>query len=129
MSNPIKKSSKIVDKLNMIKLDFGKLNGLIPAIVQDFKTNEVLMCAFMNEKAWENTLETGKAWYYSRLRKKLWMKGETSGNIQIVKKILIDCDKDTILLKVEQKGGITCHTGKKTCFFQNINIKIQNNEK
>jgi len=113
----------------MIKLDFGKLNGLIPAIVQDFKTNEVLMCAFMNEKAWENTLETGKAWYYSRLRKKLWMKGETSGNIQIVKKILIDCDKDTILLKVEQKGGITCHTGKKTCFFQNINIKIQNNEK
>jgi len=85
MSNPIKKSSKIVDKLNMIKLDFGKLNGLIPAIVQDFKTNEVLMCAFMNEKAWENTLETGKAWYYSRLRKKLWMKGETSGNIQIVK--------------------------------------------
>jgi len=104
----------------MIKLDFGKLNGLIPAIVQDFKTNEVLMLGFMNEEAWKKTLETGNACYYSRSRKQLWLKGETSGNFQIVKEILIDCDNDTVLLKVEQIGGAACHTGYNSCFYRKI---------
>ncbi len=104
----------------MIKLDFNKLGGLLPAIVQDYKTNEVLMLAFMNEEAWEATLSTGKATYYSRSRKELWIKGKTSGNMQIVKEIRIDCDDDTVLLKVEQVGGAACHMGYKSCFFKKI---------
>ncbi len=104
----------------MIKLDFNKVDGLIPAIVQDDKTNEVLMLAFMNEKAWEATLSTGKATYYSRSRQKLWIKGESSGNMQIVKEIRIDCDNDTVLLKVEQIGQAACHTGHKSCFYQKV---------
>ncbi|MBW2179070.1 MAG: phosphoribosyl-AMP cyclohydrolase [Deltaproteobacteria bacterium] len=102
----------------MVKLDFSKLNGLVPAIVQDYKTGEVLMLAFMNQEAWEATLDTGMATYYSRSRKKLWKKGETSGNLQVVKEIKIDCDEDTVLLKVEQIGGVSCHTGKRTCFYR-----------
>jgi phosphoribosyl-AMP cyclohydrolase len=101
-----------------IKLDFNKLDGLVPAIVQDFETGQVLMLAFMNAQAWETTLSTGKATYYSRTRKKLWVKGETSGHFQIIKEIRIDCDSDTVLLKVEQVGGAACHTGRKSCFFQ-----------
>ncbi len=88
----------------MQKLNFEKLNGLIPAVVQDFESGEVLMLAFMNQEAWEKTLETGKASYYSRSRDKLWIKGEQSGNFQNVKEIYVDCDEDTILLKVEQVG-------------------------
>lgn len=104
----------------MIKLDFKKTGGLIPAIVQDYKTNEILMLAFMNQKAWDATLETGKATYYSRSRNTLWVKGLTSGNIQIVKEIRIDCDDDTVLLKVEQIGGAACHTGYRSCFYKKI---------
>lgn len=101
----------------MIKLDFSKFEGLLPAIVQDYETAEVLMVAFMNEAAWEKTLETGKATYFSRSRGKLWVKGESSGNEQLVKEIRVDCDNDTVLLKVEQKGGAACHLGYKSCFF------------
>jgi phosphoribosyl-AMP cyclohydrolase len=104
--------------MDAIKLDFNKLDGLVPAIAQDFETGEVLMLAFMNAEAWEATLSSGKATYYSRTRKKLWIKGETSGHCQIVKEIRIDCDNDTVLLKVEQIGGAACHTGHKSCFFQ-----------
>ena len=104
-------------------LNFEKMNGLIPAIVQDYKTNKVLMLGFMNKEAWQKTLETKKATFFSRSRNRLWIKGETSGNFQLVKEILIDCDKDAILLKVEQIGG-ACHEGYKSCFFR----KLENNE-
>jgi phosphoribosyl-AMP cyclohydrolase len=104
----------------MIKLDFNKMDGLLPAIVQDYKTGQVLMLAFMNQEAWEATLNTGKATYYSRTRQALWVKGETSGNVQLVKEIRIDCDDDTVLLKVEQLGGAACHTGHKSCFFKKV---------
>ncbi len=98
------------------ELDFSKFNGLLPAIVQDHRTGEVLMLAFMNAEAWSATVKTGKATFYSRSRKKLWVKGETSGHVQVVKEIRIDCDNDTVLLKVEQIGGAACHTGHKSCF-------------
>jgi phosphoribosyl-AMP cyclohydrolase len=89
---------------------------LCPVIVQDFDKGKVLMLAYMNELAWDKTLETGKAHYWSRSRQKLWMKGEESGNVQIVREISIDCDSDTILLKVDQTGGAACHTGFESCF-------------
>lgn len=108
----------------MVKLDFSKFDGLLPAIVQDYESGEVLMVAFMNEAAWSNTLETGKATYFSRSRGKLWVKGESSGNEQIVREIRVDCDNDTVLLKVDQKGGAACHLGYKSCFF----TKIENGE-
>jgi|SRR3989338_1110421 len=101
-----------------MKPDFSKLDGLMPAIVQDFETKEVLMLGFMNEEAWDKTMETKKATFYSRTRNKLWMKGEESGNIQEVKEILIDCDNDTVLLKVNQVGGAACHTGYRSCFYR-----------
>ncbi|MBW2538113.1 MAG: phosphoribosyl-AMP cyclohydrolase [Deltaproteobacteria bacterium] len=104
----------------MIKLDFGKMDGLIPAVVQEYETGEVLMLAFMNKEAWEETLSTGKATYYSRSRKELWVKGKTSGNLQLIREIRIDCDNDTVLLKVEQLGGAACHTGHKSCFFKKV---------
>lgn len=97
-------------------LDFEKQSGLIPAIVQEYGSGEVLMLAYMNEKAFENTLKTGKATYYSRSRDKIWVKGETSGHEQLVKEVRIDCDNDTVLLIVEQKGGAACHKGYKSCF-------------
>ena len=96
------------------------MNGLIPAIAQDYKTGEVLMLAFMNQQAWKATLKTGKATYWSRTRQELWVKGQTSGNQQIVKEIRIDCDEDTVLLKIEQLGGATCHTGHRSCFHKKI---------
>jgi phosphoribosyl-AMP cyclohydrolase len=105
----------------MIKLDFQKLGGLIPVIVQDYKTGEVLMLGFMNAEAWNKTLETGKVCYFSRTRNKLWLKGETSGNFQIVKETYIDCDGDTLLIKAEQVGGAACHEGYKSCFFRKLN--------
>ncbi len=105
----------------MLKLNFKKMNGLIPVIVQDHEKGDVLMMAFMNEEAWKKTLESGKAWYYSRTREKLWLKGEKSGNIQIVREIFVDCDDDTILLKVEQVGQAACHTGYRSCFYRKLN--------
>ena len=104
----------------MIKLNFDKMGGLIPAITQDYKTGEVLMLAFMNKEAWEATLSTKKATYWSRSRNELWVKGLTSGNIQNVKEIRVDCDEDTILLKVEQIGGAACHTNKRSCFYRRV---------
>jgi phosphoribosyl-AMP cyclohydrolase len=97
-------------------LDFSR--GLITAIAQDWKTKEVLMCAHMDKEAYEKTVETGYAHYYSRSRKKLWKKGEESGNVQKVKEIRVDCDSDCVLLLVEQSGG-ACHEGYRTCFFRN----------
>lgn len=105
----------------MVKLDFGKAQGLVPAIVQDYSTGDVLMLAYMNETAWEQTLSTGKATYFSRSRQKLWIKGKTSGNQQIVREIRIDCDDDTVLLKVDQIGGAACHSGYRSCFHKKVN--------
>jgi phosphoribosyl-AMP cyclohydrolase len=103
-----------------IELKFEKGGGLLPAIVQDHDTGEVLMLAYMNRLAWQKTLETGKAHYWSRSRDKLWLKGESSGHVQVVKEILVDCDLDTILLKVEQLGGAACHKGYRSCFFRRV---------
>jgi phosphoribosyl-AMP cyclohydrolase len=104
----------------MIALNFEKCDGLIPAIVQDYETGEVLMLAFMNKEAWQETLETGKATFWSRTRQELWVKGKTSGHVQLVKEIRVDCDDDTVLLKVEQVGGAACHTGYASCFFKKV---------
>lgn len=103
----------------MIRPDFEKGNGLVPCIVQDHETKEVLMLAYMNEEAFMKTLETGRGVYYSRSRQSLWVKGETSGHFQYVKEMDIDCDNDTILLKVEQVGA-ACHTGHYSCFYRTI---------
>jgi phosphoribosyl-AMP cyclohydrolase len=102
----------------MPTLQFDKGNGLLPAIVQDYKTKEILMLAYINTLAWQKTLETGKAHYWSRSRNKLWQKGETSGHQQLIKKILVDCDDDTVIYQVEQLGGAACHTGHRSCFFR-----------
>jgi phosphoribosyl-AMP cyclohydrolase len=91
--------------------------GLIPAVVQEWKTGEVLMVAYMNLESLKRTVETGLTWYWSRSRRKFWQKGETSGNVQRVKEILYDCDQDTLLIKVEQTGP-ACHTGERSCFFR-----------
>lgn len=99
-----------------IGIDFSKLGGLAPVVVQDWATGEVLMVAFMNREAWERTVQTGEAHYYSRSRRLLWHKGGTSGHVQRVKEIYLDCDADTVLLKVEQEGRAACHTGYKSCF-------------
>lgn len=104
----------------MVKLNFNKLNGLVPAIVQDYRTGEVLMLAFMNEEAWQKTLETGLTHFYSRTRQTLWQKGSSSGHVQRVKEVYVDCDEDTILLKVEQVGGAACHTGYRSCFYRRL---------
>ena len=100
-------------------MDFTKLDGLIPAVIQDADTSEVLMVGFMNEVALAQTRQTGYATFFSRTRNKLWMKGETSGNKLEVKEILVDCDDDTVLLKVKRLGdGNVCHTGERTCFYR-----------
>ncbi len=104
----------------MLRPNFEKMGGLIPAIVQDAETGEVLMLAYMNEEAWQRTLETGKAHYFSRSRQKIWLKGESSGHVQEVHEILIDCDADTVLLKVKQLGGAACHTGYRSCFYRRL---------
>jgi phosphoribosyl-AMP cyclohydrolase len=101
-------------------LDFSKNNGLVPAIVQDDETGEVLMLAYMNEEAWARTLTTGKAHYWSRSRQKLWLKGETSGHVQEVQKAYVDCDLDTVLLRVRQAGGGACHEGYVSCFYRQV---------
>jgi phosphoribosyl-AMP cyclohydrolase len=100
-------------------MDFSKLDGLITAVVQDDSTNEVLMVGFMNEEALQTTRDSGFATFFSRTRGKLWTKGETSGNRLQVHRILVDCDDDTVLLKVTVLGdGVTCHTGQRSCFFR-----------
>jgi phosphoribosyl-AMP cyclohydrolase len=100
----------------VIEIDFKKGNGLIPVIVQDASTHEVLMLGYMNQEAWEETLRKKKASFWSRSREKLWVKGETSGHFQEIKEIYLDCDGDTLLLKVKQVGEATCHTGFRSCF-------------
>lgn len=102
----------------MIELDFTKLDGLVPAVAQDYKTGEILMVAFMNKEAFELTLKTGIVHYWSRSRKQLWKKGESSGNVQEVKEIRIDCDNDCVLLKINQIGDAACHTGYRSCFYR-----------
>ena len=106
----------------MITLDFNKsAEGLLPAIVQDYKTLEVLMVAYINAASWEMTLKTGKAHYWSRSRNQLWLKGETSGHVQIIHDILVDCDDDTVIFQVEQLGNAACHTGHRSCFYRRVN--------
>jgi phosphoribosyl-AMP cyclohydrolase len=100
--------------------EFPSGDVLVPAIAQDADTGEVLMMAYMNAESYAETLLTGRAVYYSRSRKKLWRKGEESGNVQLVRAIYVDCDCDTILLKVEQLGGAACHEGYKSCFFRQV---------
>jgi phosphoribosyl-AMP cyclohydrolase len=102
-------------------MDFSKLDGLIPAVVQDHETGEVLMVGFMNEEAWNMTRRTGYVTFFSRTRNALWTKGETSGNRLAVRELLIDCDEDTVLVKAECQGdGNVCHTGARSCFFRRV---------
>ena len=126
------KAGDILPKLYLMKgfyiminpnIDLKELfmkSELIPAIITDWKTGEVLMLAYMSEKSLELTLSEGKTWFWSRSRQELWNKGKTSGHFQIVKSIDADCDLDTLLVKVEQVGGIACHTGNRSCFFNNL---------
>lgn len=105
----------------MISLNFQKSSdGLLPAVAQDFRSGEILMLAYINNIAWEKTLITGKAHYWSRSRNALWLKGETSGHVQLIHDILVDCDEDTVVYVVEQLGGAACHTGHRSCFHRKI---------
>jgi phosphoribosyl-AMP cyclohydrolase len=101
-------------------VDFEKAGGLVPAIAQDEKTGQVLMMAWMNREAYEETLRTGRACYFSRSRGRLWRKGEESGHVQEVREVYVDCDADTILLKVKQIGDAACHEGYRSCFFRRV---------
>jgi phosphoribosyl-AMP cyclohydrolase len=101
-------------------IDFDKAGGLVPAVAQDADTGQVLMLAWMNREAFEETVRTGQACYYSRSRGRLWRKGEESGHVQEVRGVYIDCDGDTVLLKVKQVGGAACHEGYKSCFFRQV---------
>jgi phosphoribosyl-AMP cyclohydrolase len=108
----------------MIELNFSKSeDGLIPAIAQDWKTGEILMLAYINEDSWKFSLETGNATYWSRSRQKLWKKGESSGNVQKIKEILVDCDEDTVVFKIDQIGDAACHLGYRSCFFRKANLE------
>ena len=105
----------------MVKLDFQKsADGLLPAIAQDYLSGDVLMLAYINEEAWNKSLETGTAHYWSRSRNQIWLKGESSGNVQDIKEILVDCDADCIIYKVEQRGGAACHRGYPSCFYRKV---------
>lgn len=104
----------------MIELDFSKGDGLITAIAQDWRSGEVLMVAHINKEAWEHTLSSGLATYWSRSRKELWIKGMSSGHTQKVIEILVDCDLDAVVLKVEQLGGAACHKGFRSCFHRKV---------
>lgn len=106
--------------LEKAEIDFDKGGGLVPAIAQDVRTGKVLMMAYMNREALETTLKEGRACYWSRSRKELWRKGDTSGDIQIVEQVLVDCDQDTILLLVNQRGKGACHTRRWSCFFRRL---------
>jgi phosphoribosyl-AMP cyclohydrolase len=101
-------------------IDFAKGDGLVPVVVQDDTTGDVLMLAYMNRAAYERTVTSGHACYWSRSRRALWVKGETSGNVQEVRSIHVDCDGDTILLRVRQHGGAACHEGYHSCFFRRL---------
>ncbi len=101
-------------------MDFEKADGLLPAVVQDYRSGEVLMVAYMNDDAFALTRRTGKMHYYSRSRGRIWMKGETSGHVQEVKEILIDCDEDAAVFKIKQVGGAACHTGYRSCFYRRL---------
>jgi len=104
-------------------MDFGKLDGLIPAVVQDRTSGEVLMVGFMNDAAWQITLDTGYVTFFSRTRNTLWTKGETSGNRLAVRQIFTDCDDDTVLVKVDREGdGNVCHTGQRSCFYTEVPV-------
>ena len=104
----------------MIELDFSKGKGLLPAIVQDHASGKVLMLAYISSESWEKTLRTGEAHYWSRSRQEIWHKGGTSGHVQKIKEIHVDCDNDTVLFSVEQVGGAACHTGFESCFHNKI---------
>jgi len=106
----------MITKRDLSKIDFKKNKGLVPAIVQDYKSGKVLMLAYQNKEALERTIDEKETWFYSRSRKCLWHKGATSGNIQKVKEIKFDCDFDTILMQIQQKGGEACHRGTESCF-------------
>jgi phosphoribosyl-AMP cyclohydrolase len=113
----------MADKIKPLEsghVDFDKQGGLVPAIAQDVATGQVLMLAWMNRAAYEETVRTGRAVYFSRSRDRLWRKGEESGHVQEVREIYIDCDADTILLKVNQVGGAACHKGYASCFFRRV---------
>ena len=110
-----------------MQIDFSKLGYLVPAIVQDYQTNEVLMLAFMNKQAYELSLSTKYAHYYSRSKKRIWKKGEESGHTQQIKQMFYDCDSDTLLLRVNQEG-VACHTGKMSCFFNEISSETLSQE-
>ena len=114
----------IVEGTTVITIDFDKQGGLVPVIVQDYKSGEVLMLAFMNQEAWDLTIRTGIVHYWSRSRGTIWKKGESSGNLQEVKEIRVDCDNDTVLIKVNQIGRAACHEGYRSCFYR----IIRNNE-
>ena len=111
----MKRKDNIERFLKCLKFD---KNGLVPAVIQDVNDNEVLMVACMNRESLKRTVIEGLTWFYSRSRKKLWKKGETSGNVQKVKGIFVDCDADCLLVKVMQKGNSACHTGYRSCFFR-----------
>jgi phosphoribosyl-AMP cyclohydrolase len=107
--------------MSNLKIDFEKMGGLIPAIIQDFKTGEILMLAFQNQEAYQKTLETREVYFFSRSRQELWKKGETSGNILKVVEILADCDDDSVLIKVQNDSNLkACHTGARSCFFKKV---------
>jgi len=101
-------------------INFSKSGGLVPVIIQDINDNEVLMLGYMNKDAYNKTLKTGKVHYWSRSKNRIWEKGETSGHFQYVREMRVDCDNDTVLIKVEQAGGAACHEGYKSCFFRRI---------
>ncbi|SRR5579871_229623 len=103
-----------------MQLDYSKLGGLVPAVIQDAATREVLMLGFMNEEAFEKTLASGFATFFSRTRNQLWMKGETSGHRLRVREVLVDCDNDSLVVLAEQEGAATCHEGYRTCFFRRL---------
>ena len=109
----------MIDYELLEKIDFDKQGGLVPVIVQDYQNNEVLMLAYMNKETLQATLDRKMGCYYSRSRKVFWLKGETSGHLQYVKEIKVDCDNDTILLIVDQVGA-ACHTGSRSCFFKTL---------
>jgi phosphoribosyl-AMP cyclohydrolase len=117
-------SKKITSSRGMTMIPELKYDdkGLIPAIIQDVKNNEILMMAYMDRTSLQRTIETGKTHFWSRSRQKYWMKGETSGNVQHVREILYDCDGDTLLIKVEQAGSGACHTGNRTCFYRKLTM-------
>jgi phosphoribosyl-AMP cyclohydrolase len=105
---------------SVVELDFKKFGGLVPAVIQDHETGEVLMLGFLSPESWEKTLNEGEVVYFSRTRNKLWKKGETSGHVQKVREIYVDCDDDTVLIRVEQVGGAACHTGYESCFHKRV---------